>query len=119
MKVVEHRNVAEEQFPGGATYRTLVGDEEGSTPVRTGIQVSPPGYATPEHSHPYVEVITVLEGTGEAWAEGEEGTVPLHPGVTLILPPGQRHGFRVTGEVPLKTLGIHASPHRIVEIEGR
>ncbi len=115
MKVVEHRTVEAEEFPGGATYHTLVGDDEGSTPVRTGIQVSPPGYRTPEHSHPYVEVITVLEGTGEAWAEGED-TVRLEPGVTLILPPGQRHGFRVTGDVPLKTLGIHASPHRIVDL---
>ena len=118
MKIVHHAAVAEERFPGGATYRTLVGDEEGSTPLRTGIQVSPPGYRTPEHSHPYVEVITVLEGTGEAWAEGEAGTVALEPGVTLILPPGQRHGFRVTGEVPLKTLGVHASPRRIVDIAG-
>lgn len=117
MKVVEHRSADTEQFPGGATYRTLVGDDEGSTPLRSGIQVSPPGYRTPEHSHPYVEVITVLEGTGEAWAEGE-GTVQLHPGVTLIIPPGQRHGFRVTGDAPLETLGIHASPHRIVDIEG-
>ena len=40
----------------------------------------------------------------------------LRPGVTLILPPGQRHGFRVTGDVPLRTLGVHASPHRIVDI---
>ena len=117
MKVIDHETVRAEEFPGGATYRTLVGDDEGSTPLRTGIQVSPPGYETPEHSHPYVEVITVLEGTGEAWAEGQ-GTVPLHAGVTLILSPGERHGFRVTGEVPLKTLGIHASPRRIVDIDG-
>ncbi len=116
MKVVEHEQVESEEFPGGATYRTLVGDDMGSTPLRSGIQTSPPGYETPAHSHPYVEAITVLEGTGEAWAEGED-TVALRPGVTLILPPGQRHGFRVTGEVPLKTLGIHASPHRIVDIE--
>lgn len=115
MKVIEQDAAPAEQFPGGATYHTLVGDEDGSTPLRTGIQVSPPGYATPEHSHPYVEVITVLEGAGEAWAEGE-GTVALRPGVTLILPPGQRHGFRVTGDKPLRTLGIHASPHRIVDI---
>ena len=71
----------------------------------------------PSTRTPYVEVITVLEGAGEAWAEGEDA-VRLEPGVTLILPPGQRHGFRVTGDVPLKTLGIHASPHRIVDIAG-
>ena len=115
MKRVEHDAAPLDRFPGGATYRTLVGDDDGTTPLRSGIQVSPPGYETPEHSHPYVEVITVLDGTGEAWAEGE-GTVALHPGVTLILPPGQRHGFRVTGDRPLTTLGIHASPRRIVDL---
>lgn len=116
MKIVNHENVELEQFPGGATYQTLVGDNAGSTPIRTGIQVSPPGYATPEHAHPYVEVITILEGKGEAWSSDTEGTVALEPGVTLVLEPGVRHGFRVIGDAPLKTLGVHASPHRIVDI---
>jgi hypothetical protein len=34
MPVVEHAKVPREPFPGGATYQTLVGDAEGSTPVR-------------------------------------------------------------------------------------
>ena len=115
MKLVRHEEVAKEDFPGGATYQTLVGDDAGSTPIRAGIQVSPPGYATPDHAHPYVELITVLEGRGEAWsADGE--TVALGPGVSLVVEPGIRHGFRVTGDGPLKTLGIHASPHRIVDV---
>lgn len=118
MPIVFHDDVSKENFPGGATYQTLVGDEAGSTPVRCGIQTSPPGYATPDHSHPYLEVVTVLEGTGEAWMEGREGMVALAPGVTLVLPPNLRHGFRVTGEAPLKTYGVHASPHRIVETHG-
>ena len=61
MRIVRDSDVPIEEFPGGATYRTLVGDDAGSTPVRTGIQTSPPGYATADHSHPYVEIITVLE----------------------------------------------------------
>ena len=117
MKVVRHETVPVEAFPGGATYQTLVGDDAGSTPVRTGIQTSPPGYATPEHAHPYVEVITVLEGTGIGWSAARADTVALKPGVTLVLEPGVRHGFRVTGDQPLKTLGVHASPHRIVEMD--
>ena len=116
MKIVRHEAVATEAFSGGATYQTLVGDDQGSTPIRTGIQISPPGYATPEHAHPYLEVITVLEGRGEAWSADRPETVPIEPGVTLILEPGVRHGFRVTGDVPLKTLGVHASSQRIVEI---
>ena len=42
--VVLHANVPTELNDGGATYRTLVGDEQGSTPIRVGIQSSPPGY---------------------------------------------------------------------------
>ncbi len=116
MRVVRDSEVPVEQFQGGATYRTLVGDAAGSTPVRTGLQVSPPGYATPDHSHPYVEIITVLEGTAEGWCEDREGTIALEPGMTLVLPANERHGFRVTGDGPFKTYGIHVSPHRIVDV---
>ena len=60
-------------FPGGAGYCPVIGDDNGAgVPVRTGIQTSPPGYETRPHSHPYVELLTVLEGEGEAWVEGGE-----------------------------------------------
>jgi quercetin dioxygenase-like cupin family protein len=113
MPVVHHASVPPLSFTGGATYQTLVGDARGSTPVRIGIQTSPPGYRTRTHSHPYMEVLTVLEGCGEGWIEGEDEVLRLEPGVTLIFPPGVRHWFRALGELPLKTLGVHASPHRI------
>ena len=114
MAVVYHDNVPHEPFRGGATYQTLVGDDLGSTPIRVGIQTSPPGYRTPLHSHPYLETITVLDGVGEAWLEGREEIVALAPGVTLVLEPNQRHWFRATGTGPLRTYGVHASPKRIV-----
>ena len=115
MPVVVHANVPDEAFKGGATYQTLVGDPAGSTPVRIGIQSSPPGYRTPLHSHPYMECITVLEGEGEAWVEDHGDLIALKPGVTLVLPPNRRHWFRALGAQPLKTYGVHASPHRIVD----
>src|SRR5262245_44113302 len=108
MPVVYHSEVVAERFKGGATYQTLVGDEYGSTPIRVGIQTSPPGYRTPLHSHPYMETITVLEGQGEAWLQDRQDLVPLKPGVTLVLRPGIRHWFRATGDLALKTYGIHA-----------
>ena len=117
ISIVYHKDVPTEPFPGGATYQTLVGDAAGSTPVRIGIQISPPGYATPTHSHPYMEILTILEGTGEAWMEGQEGVVRIEPGMTLVLPPNLRHGFRVTGSQSLKTYGVHSSPNRIVQAE--
>ena len=116
MKIVHHDDVPKEDFPGGATYQTLVGDDEGSTEVRIGIQTSPPGYATPHHSHPYTEILTILEGTGEAWIEGRDERIPLKPGMTVVLPAQLRHGFEVTGEADLVTYGLHVSPDRLVDI---
>jgi quercetin dioxygenase-like cupin family protein len=118
MPIVHHKDVAASPMKGGATYQTLIGDEQGTTPIRIGIQSSPPGYKTPLHSHPYMETITVLEGQGEAWIEGSDEIVRLEPGVTLVLPPHRRHWFRSTGHGPLKTYGVHASPHRIVDVHG-
>jgi quercetin dioxygenase-like cupin family protein len=102
-------------FVGGATYRTIIGDDTGAgLPIRTGIQTSPPGYATRVHSHPYVETLTVISGRGEAWLDGEEGVVAMEPGVTVVLPANRNHAFRVIGDEPLVTLGIHTFGKRIV-----
>lgn len=114
MPIIRLEDVPEEAFHNGATYQTLVGDDAGSTPVRVGVLTSPPGFSTGTHYHPYLEVVTVIEGQGEAWIEGREGVVAIGPGDTLELPPGVKHGFRVTGTKPLKTYGVHASPERIV-----
>ena len=67
MPIVDLKNISKQQFPNGATYQTIVGDEAGSTPVRVGVQISPPGYSTGTHSHPYMEIVSIIEGEGEAW----------------------------------------------------
>lgn len=116
MKVVRLDEVQTVSFGPGAVYQPLIGDD--GAPLRTGIQTSQPGYATPVHSHPYLEVLFVLEGTAEAWVEGENpDTVVLAKGDTLAIPPEVPHGFRVVGDGVLKTLGIHASPRRIVNYQ--
>jgi len=103
-------------FPGGAGYCPVVGDDNGvGVPVRTGIQTSPPGYQTRPHSHPYIELLTVLEGQGEAWVDGEDGVVKLEPGVTIALPANRVHSFRTIGDRALVTFGIHTSGKRIVD----
>jgi quercetin dioxygenase-like cupin family protein len=107
-------------FVGGATYRTIIGDDTGAgLPIRTGIQTSPPGYATRVHSHPYVETLTVISGRGEAWLDGEEGVVAMEPGVTVVLPANRNHAFRVVGDEPLVTLGIHSFGKRIVNYKDK
>jgi quercetin dioxygenase-like cupin family protein len=116
LSLIRHAERPTVTFPGGAEYRPIIGDDTGDgIPVRTGIQTSPPGYRTPPHSHPYPEILTVLEGTGEAWLEGDGRSVLLEPGVTIAIPTGRVHAFRVTGDRPLVTFGIHASDRRIVD----
>ena len=102
-------------FVGGATYRTIIGDDTGAgLPIRTGIQTSPPGYQTRVHSHPYVETLTVVSGRGEAWLDGDPGVITLEPGITIVLPANRNHAFRVVGSEPLVTFGIHSFGKRIV-----
>ena len=113
--VVHEEERAIVDFPGGATYRTLIGDDNGAgIPIRTGIQTSQPGYQTRLHSHPYVEVLTVVSGHGEAWLDGDAGKIAMTPGVTISIPANRVHAFRVVGAEPLVTYGIHTSPKRIV-----
>jgi mannose-6-phosphate isomerase-like protein (cupin superfamily) len=103
------------KFGPDAFYQPILGDDEGSTPIRIGIQTSEPGYAAPMHSHPYLEVLHILEGVAEAWMEGgEDRKVTLRKGDTIALPANVPHTFRVVGNEMLRTLGTHASPHRIV-----
>jgi mannose-6-phosphate isomerase-like protein (cupin superfamily) len=119
MTVIRHAERPTVEFPGGATYQPIVGDDTGAgMPIRTGIQTSQPGYQTRLHSHPYVEVLTVLEGRGEAWLDGEEGIVSLEPGMSIAFPANRVHGFRTIGDRPLVTYGVHASDERIVNYLG-
>lgn len=114
MQVIRLANTDVVKFGPDATYQLILGDDEGSTPIRTGIQTSQPGYVAPVHSHPYLEVLYVLEGVAEAWIDGQEdGKVRLEKGDTVALPPNVPHSFRVVGDQVLRTLGIHASPRRI------
>ena len=115
MPIVKLDDVEKQAFPNGATYQTIVGDVKGSTPVRVGVQVSPPGYSTGTYAHPYMKVVSVLEGTGVAWIGGQGSDIPIGPGTMLVLPPNTPHGFELSGTTPLKTYGVRGSPHRIVE----
>jgi mannose-6-phosphate isomerase-like protein (cupin superfamily) len=104
------------KFGPDAYYQPILGDDAGSTPIRTGIQTSQPGYVAPMHSHPYLEVLHILDGTAEAWIEGgEDRKVTLRRGDTIALPADTPHTFRVVGDQVLRLLGTHVSPRRIVD----
>jgi len=104
------------KFGPDAHYQPILGDAEGTTPIRTGIQTSQPGYVAPLHSHPYLEVLHILDGVAEAWIEGgEDRPVTLRKGDTIALQPNVPHSFRVVGDQELRLLGTHVSPRRIVD----
>ena len=104
------------KFGPDSHYQPILGDEAGSTPIRTGIQTAQPGYVAPMHSHPYLEVLHILEGAAEAWLEGQEARpVLLRKGDTIALEPNVPHSFRVVGDETLRLLGTHVSPRRIVD----
>ena len=116
-KVIRLADVEQKSLGRAATRQHLTGDD--GNPVLTGIQTSEPGDATKLHSHPYVECLFVLEGSMEAWLQGEEATPHrLGPGDMIVLPPNTPHVFRNCGDTPLRHLGIHASPTRIVHNVG-
>lgn len=101
-----------------AHYRPLIAD--GNSAIRTGVQVSEPGYVAPMHQHPYTELLHILSGTAEAWLEGQEDRpIRLEAGDMIELPPNIPHSFRVVGDQPMRLLGIHLSRDRIVEYRDR
>ena len=103
------------KFGPKSTYQPIIGDETGSTPVRIGIQTAEPGYAAAVHSHPYMEILHILDGVAEAWIDGEEdAAVTLRKGDTIAIPPETPHSFRAVGTQTLRFVGTHASPRRIV-----
>jgi mannose-6-phosphate isomerase-like protein (cupin superfamily) len=115
LKVVRLDETEVVKFGPDAVYQLILGDDEGTTPIRTGIQTSQPGYAAPVHSHPYMEVLHILDGVAEAWIDGQEDRkITLRRGDTVAIPPGVPHSFRVVGDEVLRLLGTHASPKRIV-----
>jgi quercetin dioxygenase-like cupin family protein len=114
-KVVRLAQTEIVKFGPDAFYQPIIGDDEGTTPIRTGIQTSEPGYVAPMHSHPYLEILHILDGTAEAWQEGQEDRpIRLEKGDTIALPPDVPHSFRVVGDTVLRLLGTHVSPKRIV-----
>ena len=53
--------------------RVLVGDDKGSSPIRTALQTCQPGYDVPFHAHPYTEYLIVLEGAAPRPANPPSG----------------------------------------------
>jgi quercetin dioxygenase-like cupin family protein len=72
----------------------------------TGIAEIPPGGTAGRHTHPGVETGYVLEGESDLIVEGQP-TRHLKAGDSYSIPAGVPHDAKVSGDKPLKVLGIY------------
>ena len=71
-------------------------------------QFCDPGKGAPTHLHTVEEVLTVIAGKAEAWVEDTQAT--LTDGQSLLIPAGQKHGFRNVGDTVLHVHAVLAAP---------
>lgn len=88
---------------GDRLFRVLLGPGRGCEAATQFVGEIPPGRA-PKHSHPYDEVVLVLEGEGVAHAGGTDQA--LAPGTRVHLPRGMPHCLENTGQANLVVLGV-------------
>jgi quercetin dioxygenase-like cupin family protein len=88
---------------GDRKFRVLFGPGRDCATATQFVGEIPPGRA-PDHSHPYDEVVLILQGTGVAHVAG--GDRELSAGTCLHLPPGQRHCLENAGPRTMRVLGV-------------
>ncbi|HVB44168.1 MAG TPA: cupin domain-containing protein [Streptosporangiaceae bacterium] len=88
---------------GDRRFRVLFGPGRGCPVATQFVGEIPPGKA-PDHSHPYDEVVLVLEGQGTVHIGGAAHA--LSAGTCTHLPPGLPHCLENTGSAPMRVLGV-------------
>jgi quercetin dioxygenase-like cupin family protein len=88
---------------GDRRFRVLFGPGRGCAVATQFVGEIPAGRA-PEHSHPYDELVLILDGTGVLHAGGTDH--PLSAGATAHLPPGLPHCLENTGPATMRVLGV-------------
>jgi mannose-6-phosphate isomerase-like protein (cupin superfamily) len=83
------------------------GEELGTTVSVIGVHMQPGG-SVRLHRHAYDEVFVVLEGEATFTLGDEEHVV--RPPEVVVAPAGVPHGFRSTGDVPLRQVDVHVNP---------
>ena len=96
-----------QQLPFQGMSFEFVGEKEGA-PISAYIVNAKPGQGPPLHTHPYVEVIFMLEGCAKLTI-GDE-TREVNAGAIAVVPANTPHRFVDSGETVLRQIDIHASP---------
>jgi mannose-6-phosphate isomerase-like protein (cupin superfamily) len=88
---------------GDRRFRVLFGPGQGCEVATQFLGEIPAGRA-PEHSHPYDELVLILEGTGVLHLNGADH--PLSAGSCVHLPPRQLHCLENTATATMRVLGV-------------
>ena len=104
----DYRNVTEEPVREGITIRWVLDKDDGAPNFALRVIEFEPGAIFPEHEHPYEHEIFVLEGEGTV--ESPTGTIDMRPGKAILVPPDEPHGYRNTGDGPLRFICVIPHP---------
>jgi quercetin dioxygenase-like cupin family protein len=96
-----------EQLPFAGMSHEFVGESQGA-PISAYIVKAKQGQGPPLHTHPYVEVIFMVEGTATVIV-GDE-TREAKAGGIVVIPANTPHRFVNSGDKILHQIDVHASP---------
>jgi len=99
--------VRQDELPWSNIARELVGADHGSGLCVIFVDAEP-GRGPSLHTHPYEEVLIILEG--QATLDDGEARRDVGAGDVVLIPAGQPHGFVNSGEGRLRQIDIHVSP---------
>jgi quercetin dioxygenase-like cupin family protein len=96
-----------EQLPFAGMSYEFHGEKEGA-PISAYIVNAKPGQGPPLHTHPYVEVIFMLEGRATVTVGDEQRDAKA--GDIAVIPANTPHRFVNSGDTVLRQIDVHASP---------
>src|ERR1700746_122720 len=96
-----------DQLPFAGMSHEFVGETQGA-PISAYIVNAKQGQGPPLHTHPYVEVIFMLEGSATVTV-GDE-TREAKPGGIVVIPANTPHRFVNSGDKILRQIDVHTSP---------
>lgn len=108
MKIIDHNNQPREEWREGVTTLMRISAQTGAMQLTIFEQWCAPGLGAPTHRHSVEEVLSVIDGHAEIWTEDERAD--FSAGQSVVIPAGQRHGFRNSGQKVLHMQFTLAAP---------
>jgi quercetin dioxygenase-like cupin family protein len=96
-----------EELPFVGMSYEFAGEKHGA-PFSAYVVTAKPGQGPPLHTHPYVEVIFMLEGRATVTVGDEQRDAKA--GDIAVIPANTPHRFVNSGETVLRQIDVHASP---------